>query len=191
MASFASHSCAAFSATVSKHRLNIRRRAGNHTQNLTRRGLLLQRLFELLEQPHVLDRDHRLVGEGFKQLDLRRGEGAHFRCDARVRSPISSPADEGERLKRCGQLPAEPIFGNSFCCMHVGNVERAMLAYPAILRLINTDFGAAERYGTKMRPCEPDCHRRPVAAPRHRSRKPLPRSRRWHPAPAARPWASG
>ena len=23
-------------------------------------------------------RDHRLVGEGFKQLDLRRGEGAHL-----------------------------------------------------------------------------------------------------------------
>ena len=33
---------------------------------------------ELLEQPHVLDGDHRLVGEGFKQLDLRRGEGAHL-----------------------------------------------------------------------------------------------------------------
>ena len=34
--------------------------------------------FPVLEQPHVLDGDHRLVGEGFKQLDLRRGEGAHL-----------------------------------------------------------------------------------------------------------------
>ena len=30
---------------------------------------------EFLEQPHVLDGDHGLVGEGFEQLDLRRGEG--------------------------------------------------------------------------------------------------------------------
>ena len=34
--------------------------------------------FEFLEQPHVLDGDHGLVGEGFEQLDLRRGEGAHL-----------------------------------------------------------------------------------------------------------------
>ena len=33
---------------------------------------------EFLEQPDVLKCDHRLVGEGFKQFDLRRGEGTHF-----------------------------------------------------------------------------------------------------------------
>ena len=33
---------------------------------------------ELLEQPHVLDGDHGLVGEGFEQFDLRRGEGAYL-----------------------------------------------------------------------------------------------------------------
>ena len=39
--------------------------------------------FEFLEQPHVLDGDHGLIGEGFEQLDLRRGEGAHLgaTCD--------------------------------------------------------------------------------------------------------------
>ena len=58
-----------------QHRLDIRRRAGDDAQDFTRRGLLLQRLLEFLKQPHVLDGDHRLVGEGFKQLDLRRGEG--------------------------------------------------------------------------------------------------------------------
>ena len=31
----------------------------------------------LVEQPHVLDRDHRLVGEGSDQLDLLFGERAH------------------------------------------------------------------------------------------------------------------
>ena len=46
-----------------------------------RRRLMLQRLAqlrvalaELLEQPHVLDGDHRLVGEGFEQIDLPVGE---------------------------------------------------------------------------------------------------------------------
>ena len=34
--------------------------------------------FEFVEQPDVLNRDHGLVGEGFEQLDLRRGEGAHL-----------------------------------------------------------------------------------------------------------------
>ena len=46
-------------------------------EDLRRRRLLLQRLgqlacarLHLVEQPHVLDRDHRLVGEGLDQLDL-------------------------------------------------------------------------------------------------------------------------
>ena len=47
-------------------------------KNFARRRLLLQRFLEFLEQPHVLDGDHGLVGEGFEQLDLRRGEGAHL-----------------------------------------------------------------------------------------------------------------
>ena len=46
-------------------------------KHLGGRRLLLQRLGEfararlhLVEQPHVLDRDHRLVGEGLDQFDL-------------------------------------------------------------------------------------------------------------------------
>ena len=53
-------------------------------QHLGGRGLLLQRLgqlararLHLVEQPHVLDRDHRLVGEGRDQLDLLVGEWPH------------------------------------------------------------------------------------------------------------------
>src|SRR5262249_39468450 len=49
-----------------------------------RRRLLLQRLrklaracLHLIEQPHVLDRDHRLVGEGCYQLDLLFGKGLY------------------------------------------------------------------------------------------------------------------
>jgi hypothetical protein len=50
-------------------------------QNLGGRGLLLQCLrqfararLHLVKQPHVLDRDHRLVGEGGGELDLLGGE---------------------------------------------------------------------------------------------------------------------
>ena len=41
------------------------------------------RALQFLEQSHVLDGNHGLVGEGFEELDLRRGEGAHLgaTCD--------------------------------------------------------------------------------------------------------------
>ena len=56
-----------------QHRLDIGRRAGDHTQDLARCGLLLQCFGEvtiarllLVNKPRVLDRDHRLVGERFR-----------------------------------------------------------------------------------------------------------------------------
>ena len=40
-------------------------------------------LIQFFEQADVLDSDHGLIGKGFKELDLRRGEGTHFgaTCD--------------------------------------------------------------------------------------------------------------
>src|SRR5580765_1329159 len=61
-----------------QHRLHVSRRAGDDAQNLTRRSLLLQRFLEFVEQSHVLDCNHGLVGEGFQKLDLCRGEGANL-----------------------------------------------------------------------------------------------------------------
>ena len=62
-------------------RLQIEGRATDDFEHVGGGGLLLQRLAELtgarlhlVEQPHVLDRDHRLVGEGGDQLDLLVGE---------------------------------------------------------------------------------------------------------------------
>ena len=46
-------------------------------------GELAARFLNFVEQPHVLDRDHRLVGEGGDQLDLLVGERL---------APLSSPA---------------------------------------------------------------------------------------------------
>ena len=71
----------AFSDRV-EHRLDVSRRARDDPQNIAGRRLVLERLgqfartrLHLVEQPHVLDRDHRLVGEGGDQLDLLVGEG--------------------------------------------------------------------------------------------------------------------
>src|SRR6185503_13374443 len=60
-----------------QHRLDVRRRAGDHSQNLARRRLLLQSFskltvtsIELIEQPHILDSYHCLVSESLKQLNV-------------------------------------------------------------------------------------------------------------------------
>src|SRR5262249_29124084 len=55
-------------------RLHIRRRAADDAEHLGRCRLMLQRLaqfsvafLQFFEQPHVLDRDHGLVGKSFKE----------------------------------------------------------------------------------------------------------------------------
>src|SRR5262245_49156303 len=63
------------------YRLQIRRRPGDDAEDFTGRSLLLQRFFEFLEQPHILNRDDGLVGEGFEKRDLLLGEGSNF-CTA-------------------------------------------------------------------------------------------------------------
>src|SRR5690242_13154235 len=60
--------------------LNVRRRTGDHTQDLTCCCLLFQRLLQLLEQSHVLDGNDGLFGEGLEQFDLRRSEWAHLQA---------------------------------------------------------------------------------------------------------------
>ena len=55
-------------------RLEIERGAADHLEQLAGRRLPLERLLGLVEQAHVLDRDHRLVGEGLEQLDVPVGE---------------------------------------------------------------------------------------------------------------------
>ena len=45
----------------------------------------------LVEQPHVLDRDHRLVGKGGDEFDLLFGEWLD-RCASRTMTPIGVPS---------------------------------------------------------------------------------------------------
>ena len=68
-----------------EHRLKIARRTGNDLQHIRRSRLLLQQLAEFmralllcLEQPSVLDRDYRLIGERLYQFNLLLGEGVDF-----------------------------------------------------------------------------------------------------------------
>ena len=68
-----------------EHRLKLARRTGDDLQHLGGGGLLLERLREisgamaqLMKQPRVLDRDHRLGGEVRDQPDLLVGERANL-----------------------------------------------------------------------------------------------------------------
>ena len=67
-----------------------------------------KRLLEFVEQPHVLDGDDRLVGEGFEEFDLRRSEWAHLGATRDQRSNEILPSDEGERLRACARLRRNP-----------------------------------------------------------------------------------
>ena len=69
-----------------QHRLQIERRAADDLEHVRGGCLLLQeRLGEimgarlhLVEQAHIADRDHRLIGEGLQQRDLLFAEGMHL-----------------------------------------------------------------------------------------------------------------
>ena len=64
-----------------EHRLHVRGRAADDAEHLGRCRLMLQgfaqfcvALLDLLEQPHVLDGDYCLVGEGLEERNLLLGE---------------------------------------------------------------------------------------------------------------------
>jgi hypothetical protein len=61
-----------------EHRLQVEGGPANDLKHVGCRGLLSERLAQLTEQPHILDRDDRLSGEVSDQLDLLVGEWAHF-----------------------------------------------------------------------------------------------------------------
>jgi len=64
-----------------EHRLGVGHRTADHAQDVGSGLLLFQRLLRLVEQPRVLDCDHRLVGEGLEKRVLlvaeRRRRDAH------------------------------------------------------------------------------------------------------------------
>jgi hypothetical protein len=61
---------------------------------------------QLREQAHVLDGDHRLVGEGLEQLDLRVAEWAHLSTSEHDRADGYSLAQERNAQHRAVAEPA-------------------------------------------------------------------------------------
>ena len=73
-----------------EHRSHVRRRGGDHLQDVGRRSLPLQRLLRFVEQPYVFDRDHGLVGEGLQQLDVMCGKWTGITSTVAI-TPIDAP----------------------------------------------------------------------------------------------------
>src|SRR5262249_56095219 len=61
-----------------EHRLQVKSGAADNLEHVGGRGLLLQRLAQLVEQARVLDRDRRLISEGLEQRDLLVGKRINF-----------------------------------------------------------------------------------------------------------------
>ena len=77
----------------------------------------LQRVAQLGEQPHVLDGDHGLGGEGFEQFDLLRREGAGLGLRRRMQ-PMAMPS----RSSGAARAARTPDRAASSC--DVGSIHR-------------------------------------------------------------------
>ena len=73
------------------------------------------RCLHLVEQPHVLDRDHGLVGEGLHQLDLLLREGPHGSRASGQMTPIDSPSRNSGTPSMVRWPPSRRITRESMC----------------------------------------------------------------------------
>ena len=129
----------AFSSMAWNTGSQLARRAADDLQHLRGRGLLLQRLgqfararLHLIEQPHVLDRDHRLVGERLDQLDLLVRERTH--CGAREHNRADHTAFAHERDSEHSAIatnlpPVLHRIGTSRNCVDVRNMDGCGFKY--------------------------------------------------------------
>ena len=81
-----------------EHRRKVAGRRVDDLQHLGSRGLLFQRLPLFGDQPRVLNRDHRLIGEGADEFDLPVGKRFH---------PKASEDDHASHLALAQQRHAE------------------------------------------------------------------------------------
>jgi hypothetical protein len=73
----------------------VRDRTADHAEHFGRGLLLIERFLRLVEEPHVLDRDRRLVGERPQQGDLLLGERPHVHPAQRDRAEGLALAHQG------------------------------------------------------------------------------------------------
>ena len=159
----------AVSISVCRTESQIERRAADDLQHVGGRGLLLQRLrqiarprLHLVEQAHVLDGDHGLIGEGLEEVDLALGEWASLpTCDheyadngivalhrdSQRRAKVKAGASEARRYLRIDVRIIEQV-GNA---MHLAGPDHALgsraAARPdrAALEQVADVFGARAR----------------------------------------------
>ena len=101
--------------------------AGEKLRLVLARELQLPALvLDLVEQPHVLDRDHRLVGEGGRKPDLLIGEGSDLQTlqDQHADGDQFPQQRKGKNASRSGDFldVGARIFG---IAQNVGNLDRA------------------------------------------------------------------
>jgi len=105
--------------------LENRRRVGHRTaddlQHFGGGGLPLQRLLRLVQQPHVLDRDDRLISEGLEQVDLA------LRRGTRTRPGNHDGADRGAVLEQRGAEHAAPAASVGRGLVVIGVEEGVLL----------------------------------------------------------------
>src|SRR5262245_16498175 len=110
--------------------MEVRRRTSDHTQDFTRRGLLLQRFLEFLEQPHILDGDNRLVGEGPEQRNLIVREWPNLKATNEDYTESNALTQQRHRKKRTTLVKAklkatwESLF---LCSTNVVDMDRLMV----------------------------------------------------------------
>src|SRR4029434_3559996 len=139
-----------------EHSLDVEGRSDRLT-DLAQRSQLANRLcqfvragFQFLEEPNVLDGDYCLRSKRLQKLDLRRRERAHLHATRKQSSNKFALLKKGN-TQIGAKYAAGPQRWEIILCVDVGNVKRAMFAYPAKLWRIHTYLEAKKRYGTKMR----------------------------------------
>ena len=140
-------------------RLHVRRRAADDAEHLGRCRLMLQglaqfcvALLEFFEQPHVLDGDHRLIGEGFEQRDLFIGERSEPRIgEAEWRRSATPSRSNG--TARAVRVPVTCWTGLGFRILgieqrqNIINVNRLAVDNGSAGRCASTERPAALRHG--------------------------------------------
>src|SRR5262249_20957618 len=94
---------------------------------------------------------HRLISEGFQELDLCRGKGANLGASCHQFSnefPLLTKRNEYEGAGAADGTQSWEIILRAY----IGNVEGAMPANPANRCFIRTNLDSGTRYRTKMSP---------------------------------------